>query len=480
MFPRHSLAVRLSLLLGDLLLTLGALLLANFIRYRVPLGLEPDLVYVTPGISALVLAIWSVVFSLWGAYDEHNLHERSVEIRTVLFAATFSLFTLAAFFYFLKIKDFSRLLFLYFYLLDVAELVTFRLAMWRLFTHLRLPGYGRRRVLIVGTGSGGLQLACQLQSWPDYEVLGFVDDESQSTATPSFSLLGTLAECPDVVSRHNVDEVFIALPPGRPPSPPTLGGTGGGHRASLSNLILALQQRGVRIRFVPDLLDILTVHTAIENLRGVPFVTVREPPISGLNAIIKRTSDLCGALIGLVLCAPLMGIIALLIKLDSSGPISFRQERAGRYGRPFWMWKFRTMVADAEQQLPQFVDVEKLEQPVFKLQNDPRVTRMGHWLRRTSLDELPQFMNVLRGEMSLVGPRPEQVDLVERYNAWQAQRLLVKPGMTGSMQVSGRGDLPFEERLKLELAYIENYTLWEDIKILLKTIPAVLSSRGAY
>jgi len=176
----------------------------------------------------------------------------------------------------------------------------------------------------------------------------------------------------------------------------------------------------------------------------------------------------------------LMGIIALLIKLDSSGPISFRQERAGRYGRPFWMWKFRTMVADAEQQLPQFVDVEKLEQPVFKLQNDPRVTRMGHWLRRTSLDELPQFMNVLRGEMSLVGPRPEQVDLVERYNAWQAQRLLVKPGMTGSMQVSGRGDLPFEERLKLELAYIENYTLWEDIKILLKTIPAVLSSRGAY
>jgi exopolysaccharide biosynthesis polyprenyl glycosylphosphotransferase len=465
MFPRHSLAVRISLLLGDLVLTLGALLLANFIRYRVPLGLEPDLVYVTPGIIALVLAIWGVVFSLWGAYNEHHLHDTSTEIRTVLFAATFSLFTLAAFFYFLKIKDFSRLLFLYFYLIDVAGLVASRLAMRRLFTRLRLPGYGRRRVLIVGIGAGGRQLAGQLRSWTDYEVLGFVDDESQSTRTTPFPRLGTLAECSDIVARHNVDEVFITL---------------GHHRASLASLILALQQRGVRVRFVPDLLGILTVRTAIESLRGIPFVTVREPPISGLNAIIKRTFDLCGALVGLVLCAPLMAAAALLIKLDSLGTVFFRQERAGRYGKPFRMWKFRTMVADAEQQLPEFVDVEKLEQPVFKLQNDPRVTRVGHWLRRISLDELPQLINVLRGEMSLVGPRPEQVDLVERYNAWQAQRLLVKPGITGSMQVSGRGDLPFEERLKLELAYIENYSLWEDIKILLKTIPAVLSSRGAY
>ena len=465
MLPRRSSAVRISLLLGDLLLTWGALLLANFIRYRMPLGLEPDLVYVTPGIVALVMAIWGVVFSLWGAYSEHNLHDVGAETRTVLFAATFSLFTLAAFFYFLKVKDFSRLLFLYFYLMDVAGLAAFRSAMRRLFTRLRLLGYGRRRVLIVGIGSGGRQLAGQLQSWTDYEVLGFVDDESQSTGTMPLPCLGALAECPDIVAQHNVDEVFITL---------------ARHRTNLASLILALQQRGVKIRFVPDLLDILTVHTAIENLRGVPFVTVRKPPISGLNAVVKCAFDLCGALIVLVLCAPLMAIIALLIKLDSPGMVLFRQERAGQYGRPFRMWKFRTMVADAEQQLSQLVDVEKLEQPAFKLQNDPRVTRVGRWLRRTSLDELPQFINVLRGEMSLVGPRPEQVDLVNRYNSWQAQRLLVKPGVTGSMQVSGRGDLPFEERLKLELAYIENYSLWEDIKILLKTIPAVLSSRGAY
>ena len=464
MLSRHSWAVRISLLVGDLLLTSGALLLANFIRYRVPLGQEPDLVYVTPGIVALVLAIWAVVFSLWGAYGEH-LHDIGSEILSVLFATTFSLFTLAAFFYFLKVQNFSRLLFLYFYLIDVTELSAFRLAIRRLFTRLRLPGYGHRRALIVGIGPEARQLADQLQGWTDYEVLGFVEDEGWLKEATPFPCLGALAECPDLVTRHNVDEVFITL---------------GRHRGSLASLILALQPRGVKIRFVPDLLDILTVHTAIETLRGIPLVTIREPPISGLSADIKRAFDLCSAVIGLVLCAPLMVIIALLIKLDSPGPVFFMQERVGQYGKHLWMWKFRTMVADAEQRLPQFIDVEKLEQPVFKLQNDPRVTRVGRWLRRTSLDELPQLINVLRGEMSLVGPRPEQVNLVKRYNARQAQRLLVKPGITGSMQVSGRGDLPFEERLKLELAYIENYSLWEDIKILLKTIPAVLSSRGAY
>jgi len=465
MLPRRSLAVRICLLSGDLLLTLGALLLANFTRYRVPLGLEPDLVYVTPGVVALVLSIWGVVFSLWGAYNEHHLRDIDAEIRAVFFATTFSLFALAAFFYFLKIQNFSRLLFLYFYLIDLAGLMAFRWVMRHLFTRLRLPGYGRRRALIVGTGPEACELTGQLQGWTDYEVLGFVDDEDQLIETTSLPYLGAATECPDLVSRYKVDEVFVTL---------------GHHRTSLASLILALQPCGVKIRFIPDLLNILTVHTAIESLRGVPLVSVREPPISGLNAIIKRGFDFCGALIGFVLCAPLMMVIGLLIKLDSPGAVFFRQERAGRYGRPFRMWKFRTMVADAEQQLSQLVDIEKLEQPVFKLKEDPRVTRVGHWLRQTSLDELPQLINVLRGEMSLVGPRPEQVELVKRYNAWQAQRLLVKPGITGSMQVSGRGDLPFEERQKLELAYIENYSLWEDIKILLKTIPAVLSTRGAY
>jgi len=465
MLARRDRGAWIGLLVGDLILTAVALLVANLVRYRVSLGLVPDLVYVTPGIVLLVVTIWAVVFSIWGAYDKVNLHHSGTEFRTTFFAVTFSLFTLAACFYFLKIQNFSRLLFLYFYIIDVAVVAAFRLAMRNVFTRMRLPGYGRRRVLIVGISPEARQLVDQVQGWADYEVVGFVDDRSESTQAIGVPCLGELADCPDLVAKHSVDEVMITV---------------GRHRANLASLVPALQRHGVRIRFIPDLLDILTVHTAIENLRGIPLVTIREPPISGINAIMKRIVDLCGATACLIICSPLMAVISVLIKLDSPGPVFFIQERAGQYGHRFAMWKFRTMVAGAEKQLPQLVDIQKLEQPVFKLKEDPRVTRIGHWLRRTSLDELPQLINVLRGEMSLVGPRPEQVDLVEHYDAWQAQRLLVKPGITGSMQVSGRGDLSLDERVKLDLAYIENYSLWEDVRLLLKTIPAILSGRGAY
>jgi exopolysaccharide biosynthesis polyprenyl glycosylphosphotransferase len=195
---------------------------------------------------------------------------------------------------------------------------------------------------------------------------------------------------------------------------------------------------------------------------------------------MKRGLDLVGSLVGLVVLTPFMVLIALLLKLDSPGPIFFVQERAGQYGKPFRMYKFRSMVQNAEELLEQLLDLDRLKQPAFKLRDDPRVTRVGRWLRRTSLDELPQLFNVLKGEMSMVGPRPEEVRIVQKYNPWESQRLLVKPGMTGSMQVSGRADLSLEERVKLELTYIENYSILEDIKILIKTLPAVLSGRGSY
>ncbi len=175
-----------------------------------------------------------------------------------------------------------------------------------------------------------------------------------------------------------------------------------------------------------------------------------------------------------------MAAIALWIRLDSPGPVLFRQTRVGQKGQPFRIFKFRTMTADAEEVLAQLVDFDRLTTPAFKIPNDPRVTRAGRFLRRWSLDELPQLFNVLRGEMSLVGPRPEEVALVSRYTDDQRRRLAVKPGMTGPMQVNGRGDLPFDERLALELDYIDRYSLRKDLAILIRTLPAVLSGRGAY
>ena len=204
------------------------------------------------------------------------------------------------------------------------------------------------------------------------------------------------------------------------------------------------------------------------------------PPLTAIERGAKRLMDLAVALIALPLLAPVMALISLAIMADSRGPVLFRQVRIGLKGQPFTIYKFRTMVDGAERALDRLVDVDSLPEPAFKIPDDPRITRVGRFLRRWSLDELPQLLNVLRGEMSLVGPRPEEARLVARYTDDQRRRLAVKPGMTGPMQVNGRGDLAFDERLRLELDYIERYSLAKDIRILASTVPTVIGGEGAY
>lgn len=206
---------------------------------------------------------------------------------------------------------------------------------------------------------------------------------------------------------------------------------------------------------------------------------MRQPVIPGWKRLIKRGMDICGALLGLVVTAPLILVAAVAIKLDSPGPVFYVQTRIGEHGRRFRIVKLRSMQCNAEQRLAELVDLAALPEPVYKIRNDPRITRVGQLLRRSSLDEVPQFWNVLRGEMSLVGPRPEEERIVALYNDEQRKRLAVKPGITGPMQVNGRGDLTFAERLRLEMDYIENYSLRRDIEIILHTLPAVWAGRGA-
>jgi lipopolysaccharide/colanic/teichoic acid biosynthesis glycosyltransferase len=197
--------------------------------------------------------------------------------------------------------------------------------------------------------------------------------------------------------------------------------------------------------------------------------------------VVKRGLDIAGALVGLALSIPLVAIAAVAIKLDTRGPVFFGQVRIGENGRRFRIFKLRSMVSDAERRLDALVDVRQLAaEPAFKIPDDPRVTRVGRFLRRTSLDELPQFLNVLRGEMSLVGPRPEEERVVALYTDYHRRRLAVKPGLTGPMQVSGRGDLPFSQRLELELDYIDHYSLRRDFSILLRTLPVLLQGKGAH
>ena len=195
---------------------------------------------------------------------------------------------------------------------------------------------------------------------------------------------------------------------------------------------------------------------------------------------VKRAIDIIGATVGFLLSMPVVLIAAISVKLDSPGPAFFVQDRVGKRGRVFKIYKLRTMVEDAEEQLDQVIDLGSLDEPVFKLRDDPRSTRVGRFLRRWSIDEAPQFLNVLRGDMSLVGPRPEEVRMVDYYNSRHRQRLCIKPGITGPVQINGRGDLTLDERVQLELDYIENYTLGRDLQILLRTIPEVIQGNGSY
>jgi len=248
----------------------------------------------------------------------------------------------------------------------------------------------------------------------------------------------------------------------------------------IAELVALCRREHVKLSMVPPARGLFGTAVQLRHIADMPVVEYNTWDVSRSTLLLKRTLDIAVAAVVLVLAAPLFALTMLAIRLSSAGPAFYVQTRVGLCGREFQIYKFRTMLVDAEEVLVSLVEFDALDEPVFKLARDPRVTRLGRFLRRTSLDELPQLLNVLKGEMSLVGPRPEQVELVRRYRPEHLFRLAVKPGLTGPMQVFGRGRLSFEERLSVEREYIENWSIPYDLFIIAKTVPAVLFHRGAY
>jgi exopolysaccharide biosynthesis polyprenyl glycosylphosphotransferase len=312
------------------------------------------------------------------------------------------------------------------------------------------------RTLIVGAGALGAATRRKIELFPDIhvEVVAQWDD------LPAEDLEASADAVPDL------DRVILA--------------SQAIDEESVARLVTYCRRRGMNLSVVPPVRGMLGTAVQLNHVADLPVVEYNTWDVSRSTLLLKRVLDVTVASVGLVVLALLMLPVALAIRLDSRGPVFFTQVRAGRNGRPFRMRKFRTMVSDAETRLPELVPFDALRDPMFKLHRDPRVTRVGRFLRRTSLDELPQLVNVLTGAMSLVGPRPEQVELVDRYAPDQLFRLAVKPGMTGPMQVYGRGRLTFEERLAVERDYIENLSLGRDLRILALTLSAVASGRGAF
>jgi exopolysaccharide biosynthesis polyprenyl glycosylphosphotransferase len=358
-------------------------------------------------------------------------------------------------------KEISRLVVWCSGVFSVMTLSGWRAAKRQFVLRRTQAGINVRRVLIVGTGRLGRALARWLADNPQfgYVVCGYLD--SRPSTDPR--VLGTIKDLRTVMIAHFVDELFITLP---------------ADRTLVKHLVLQARRLRLSLKVVPDLYDGLAWQAPLHTLGGFPLMELCRQPIPALGLAIKRVTDVIVASLLLVAAVPLLALLAVLIRLDSEGSVLYVADRIGRKGVKFRCYKLRTMVVGADEQKDELRNGNERSGPFFKLANDPRVTPLGRWLRKLSLDEIPQLWNVLRGEMSLVGPRPHPVDDFKRYDVEHLRRLDVKPGLTGLWQVTARRDPSFDTNMALDLEYIENWSLWLDLRIALRTVAAVLRAEG--
>lgn len=332
----------------------------------------------------------------------------------------------------------------------------------------RMSGRDPERAIVVGTGPDGQQLVSRLLDHPEFGIVpvGFVDDIPVSIDPDlPVGVLGEISDLVRFIDAHRVTRVFLDA--------------GSVSERELVEVLDCATQRGVEISVLPTLSQHLSAAIAVEGLAGTTVLSYRPSAKRGISWGLKRLVDVLGAVLMLVVSAPVWLVTAIAIKLDSPGPVLFRQERVGRHGRPFTLYKFRSMEADADARKTLYIDLNAASGPYFKIERDPRVTRVGRWIRRFSIDEIPQVLNVLRGEMSLVGPRPALASEVTEYPDWFRRRLTVRPGLSGLWQVSGRFLVPFSEATRLDVHYVDHWSLGLDLQILARTPGVVLSGRGA-
>ena len=460
---------------SDIALINLALYISYTIRYDWQWFFSVDPVYNNPYSVYLPFAIvltvlLLIVFRAEGVYDRRRSTSLFDTVYALVSSTTTGIVVVMAATLTYPPLTFSRLIFLYTGFWIILFLSLSRMIVAAISARMRRRGMGIDRVLIIGAGEVGRTVMRTIVARPElgYRIAGFLDDDPEKGETDigPFKALGGLDNLPAVLSAGRINEVIVALPWSY-------------HRKILS-LITQCERAGVRARFVPDIFQLTLARVDVDDLGGIPLIGVKPVTIRGGSLAIKRVMDLALGIAGLIIGLPLMCLIALAIKLDSPGPVLFKQMRVGKGGRDFSCWKFRSMREGAEEERARLLDLNERDGPLFKIKDDPRITRVGRCLRRTSMDELPQIYNILRGEMSWVGPRPALPSEVAQYQEWQKQRLEAPPGITGLTQVSGRSDLTFDETCLLDIFYIENYSPALDLRILLKTVPAVLSRQGAY
>jgi len=469
MFRRFSADFAVFSIFLDLLLAAASLHAAALLRpllnslpriQDIPFTPVPWLLYL------LFPLMWVGVLLLFSVYDGRRNFRVTDELTSLTLASILSAVAMAGVLY-LSYRDVSRALFLFFVLLGYLLMVGWRLVIRVVFRYRWMRGVQSRRVLILGAGDLGKQMLEIIHKQPSLpmQVIGFLDDDPHKCSARE-DVLGTLDDARRVIAAQQVDDVVLALP-----------------RAAdgrLTQVVSELHDLPVRVWVMLDYYSLTLHRSQVEEFAGVPMLDLRAPALSEYQRILKRAFDILVILLVMPFALPILGLVSLAIWLDDRGPVFYHAQRMGENGRVFRMHKFRTMLVGAEKQLTSVQKVASNGDVLHKLPDDPRVTRVGRFLRRASLDELPQLFNVLKGQMSLVGPRPELPSLVENYDLWQRKRFAVPQGMTGWWQINGRSDRPMHLHTEDDLYYVQHYSLWLDLQILLKTVWVVLRGKGAY
>ena len=471
MIRKHQTLLNAANFLLDVMLIFIAYLLAVWVRLGVlvkapfnmmellqPHYLLAALVY------ACVLGVGYVFLRLYGSFRFSHGWQEMV---TLAVANGVGSLAIGSILFLFRITDFSRLVIVLFYLISTGFVIGKRIVLRAILEHYRSLGYNYRTLLVVGDSEHACAYIRHIQENPQYgyKLLGYVA-KAPSTAIQEL-YLGDYAAFHERIVTRTVDQVVFSM---RHTETDTLGA-----------MIAACGRYGAKASVIPDYNDFIPAVPTVETAGDLKLINVRSTPDKGpVWAFVKRTMDLCGSVIGLILASPIMLVTAIAVKRCDGGPAIFAQERVGKNGVHFKMYKFRSMYMDAEERLSELQKFNQVNGPAFKMTNDPRITPVGRIIRKTSIDELPQLVNILKGNMSIVGPRPPLPREVAQYNDWDWGRLAVKPGLTCYWQISGRSDVSFEEWMRLDLKYVEEQGLWTDLKILLKTVVVVVRGDGAY
>jgi exopolysaccharide biosynthesis polyprenyl glycosylphosphotransferase len=427
-----------------------------------PLGLYPLGQYAGP--MLWVAFSWAVLLQNFRIYRSHRTYTLLQEVGQVAKVVLVGGGAFLAVLFLFRWTFVSRPFVLLFLTINFISLAAVKLGIRLAARWTRRKGFNYRNLLIVGNGTRALEMAEMFRGNPHwgFHILGFVSDGHQTDAP----VLGEIEDVPRLLQERVVDDVIVVVSRKK--------------LEELEPLFALCQELGINTRAALNIFPRVHSRLHLETVQGVPLLTFTRIPTNVFDLAVKRAFDVLFAVLALVLLSPLLAAIALAVGAGSRGPVLFRQTRCGLNGRRFTMFKFRSMRADAEDRRDEVAHLNQMDGPAFKAPDDPRITPVGRLLRKFSLDELPQFWNVLRGEMSVVGPRPPVPEEVEKYQRWQRRRLSMRPGLTCLWQISGRSKLDFDTWMKLDLEYIDTWSLKLDLWIILKTVPAVLSGRGAH